>query len=177
MMEEQVNKEEERNHIQNPINLNVNAIFIELCKEVNVNKINVATKLAIEENRKKEEKTDKELVPEKYSEYLDIFSKEKVALFPESKPWDHKIEMKEGFKPKSFMIYNFTLAEQLELDKFLKENLDTEYFFYFFIFFDHQNLPWHHHSLLFLRKMENSDHAKIIITLTIGQSKTPILYH
>ena len=43
-----------------------------LDKEIGINKINVATELAIEENRKKIEKTDKELVPEEYHEYLDI---------------------------------------------------------------------------------------------------------
>ena len=30
--------------------------------------------LAAEENQKKEEKTDKELVPQEYHEYLNIFS-------------------------------------------------------------------------------------------------------
>ena len=35
--------------------------------------------------------------------------------------------MKEGFEPKSFKSYNLTPAEQLELDKFLKENLEKSY--------------------------------------------------
>ena len=55
--------------------------------------------LATKENRKKEEKINEELVPQEYHEYLDIFSKEKAAWFPESRSWDHKIEMKEGFEP------------------------------------------------------------------------------
>ena len=38
-----------------------------------------------------------------------------------------KVEMKEGFEPKSFKNYNLTLAEQLELDNFLKENLEKGY--------------------------------------------------
>jgi Reverse transcriptase (RNA-dependent DNA polymerase) len=80
--------------------------------------------LAIEENSKKTDKTDKQLVLVEYHEYLDIFSKEKAHCFPKSRPWDHKIEMKEGFKPKSFKNYNLTLAEQIELDKFLKKNLE-----------------------------------------------------
>jgi hypothetical protein len=32
--------------------------------------------------------------------------------FPKSRPWDHKIKMKEGFEPKLFKNYNLTLAEQ-----------------------------------------------------------------
>ena len=35
--------------------------------------------------------------------------------------------MKEGFEPKSFKNYNLTLEEQVELDKFLKENLEKGY--------------------------------------------------
>ena len=94
---------------------------------IDVNKINVATELAIEENRKKEEKTNKELVPKEYHRYLDVFSEEKAAQFPKSKPWDHKIEIKEGFEPKLFNNYNITLAKQIELDKLFKENLEKGY--------------------------------------------------
>ena len=47
--------------------------------------------------------------------------------FPKSKPWDHKIKMKEWFEPESFKNYNLTLAEQIKLDKFLKENLEKGY--------------------------------------------------
>ena len=35
--------------------------------------------------------------------------------------------MKPDFVPKSFKTYNLTPAEQIELDKFLKENLDKGY--------------------------------------------------
>jgi hypothetical protein len=35
--------------------------------------------------------------------------------------------MKEGFEPKLFKNYNLTPAEQIKLDKFLKENLEKEY--------------------------------------------------
>ena len=127
-IEEQPDKEEWKTRTRNPINKNINAIFMELLdKEIRINKINVATELAIEENKKKTGKTDKELVPKEYHEYLDVFNEEKAARFPESKPWDHKIGMKEGFEPKSFKNYNLTLAEQLELDNFLKENLEKGY--------------------------------------------------
>ena len=40
---------------------------------------------------------------------------------------NYKIKMKPGFKSKSFKTYNLTLEEQIELDKFLKENLDKKY--------------------------------------------------
>ena len=42
----------------------MNMILLELMNEtIDVNKINVATELAIEENRKREEKMDEELAP------------------------------------------------------------------------------------------------------------------
>jgi hypothetical protein len=42
--------------------------------------------LAIEENSKKQDKMDKQLVPAEYHEYLDIFSEEKAHRFLESRP-------------------------------------------------------------------------------------------
>ena len=58
----------------------MNTIFMELLdEEMEINKISIATKLAIEDNKKKTEKTDKELIPKEYHEYLDVFSEEKAA--------------------------------------------------------------------------------------------------
>ena len=127
-MEEQPDEEEWKNQTKNPINEDTNVIFMELLdEEMENNKRNIATELAIEDNKKKTEKTDEELIPKEHHEYLDVFSKEKAARFPEYKPWDHKIEMKEGFKPKSFKNYKLTPVEQLKLDNFLKEILEKGY--------------------------------------------------
>ena len=90
-------------------------------------KTNLAMDMAIENNLKKQEHMVEEMVPKEYHEILNVFSEEKAARFPESKEWDHKIDMKEGFEPKSFKNYNLTLEEQIELDKFLKENLEKGY--------------------------------------------------
>jgi hypothetical protein len=103
-------------------------VYIKLLEtDVWIHKTNIATELAIEKNSKKTDKTDEQLVLAEYHEYLNIFSEEKAHRFPESRPWDHKIEIKEGFEPKSFKNYNLTLAEQIKLDKFLKENLEKGY--------------------------------------------------
>jgi hypothetical protein len=51
--------------------------------------------LAMEENSKKMDKTDEQLVPAEYHKYLDIFSEENAHRFPESRPWDHKIKRKD----------------------------------------------------------------------------------
>ena len=58
---------------------------------------------------------------------MDIFDEEKADRFPDEQVWDHKIELKDGFVPKSFKNYNLTPAKQIELDKFLKENLEKGY--------------------------------------------------
>ena len=113
--------------------------------------------MAIEENLKKKELPITELVPPEYHEFLDVFDEEKANWFPESKKWDHKIDMKEGFEPKSFKNYNLTPEEQVELDTFLKENLEKDTF-------DHLNPLWHHHSSLSRKKMESFDLARIINT-------------
>jgi hypothetical protein len=127
-IEEVVDDDKPKNRTTLPLKEEKLGVYIELLEtDMWICKTNVATELAIEENSKKQDKTDEQLVPAEYHEYLDIFSEEKAHRFPESRPWDHKIEMKEGFEPKSFKNYNLTLAEQLELDKFLKENLEKGY--------------------------------------------------
>ena len=90
-------------------------------------KTNLAMDMAIEANLKKKEVPTTELVPLEYHEFLDVFDEEKANRFPESRKWDHKIEMKEGFEPKAFKNYNLTPEEQIELDTFTKENLEKGY--------------------------------------------------
>ena len=125
--------------------------MIELLEEKTwINKTNVATELAIKENDKKKEKTNEELAPEEFHDYLDIFNEEKAHQFLEPQPWDHKIEMKEGFEPKLFKNYNLTLTEQIELDRFLKKKATS----------DHLNHLWLLHSFLSTKKTENFDPAK-----------------
>ena len=67
---------------------------------------------------KKEVLPLEEQVLKEFHEYLDVFSEEKAARFPEPRTWDHKIEMKDTFIPKSFKTYNLTPQEQIELDEF-----------------------------------------------------------
>jgi Reverse transcriptase (RNA-dependent DNA polymerase) len=127
-IKEVVDNEEPKNRTTLPLKENKLGVYIELLEtNVWIHKTNITTELAIEEKSKKTDKMDEQLVPAEYHKYLDIFSKEKAHRFPELRPWDHKIEMKEGFEPKSFKNYNLTPAEQLKLDKFLKENLKKGY--------------------------------------------------
>jgi RNase H-like domain found in reverse transcriptase/Reverse transcriptase (RNA-dependent DNA polymerase) len=127
-IEEVVDDEEPKNRMTLPLKENKMGVYIKLLEtDVWIHKTNIATELAIEENSKKTDKTDEQLVQAEYHKYLDIFNEEKAQRFPDTRPWNYKIKMKEGLKPKSFKNYNLTPAEQIELDKFLKENLKKGY--------------------------------------------------
>jgi hypothetical protein len=86
----------------------------------------IAMELAIKENEKKADLPVEKLIPEDLHDFLDVFDN-KANRFPESNVWDHKIDMKEGFEPKSFKNYNLTPEEWKELDKFLDEHLEKGY--------------------------------------------------
>src|SRR5271155_753398 len=123
----ELNEEEYKTHTQNPIEENKTDILIELLNTLEQDKVWINMKINGAENKKKEDIPITELVPQEYHTYLDVFNEEQANRFPNSRPWDHKIEMKEGFEPKSFKNYNLTPAEQTKLDKFLKENLEKGY--------------------------------------------------
>src|SRR6202522_798015 len=131
---EEIDDEEEfKTHTLNHLDKDDLSILIRLMdsmepEEVWINaRTNIGTELAAEENKKKEGTPIEKLVPEEYHEYLDVFDEEKANRFPEERSWDHKIEMKEGFEPKSLKSYNLTPEEQIEQDKFIKENLEKGY--------------------------------------------------
>jgi hypothetical protein len=78
-IEEVADKEETKNRTTSPLKEDKMGVYIELLEtDVWIHKTNIAMELAIEENSKKIKKTDKELVPEEYHKYLNIFNKEKA---------------------------------------------------------------------------------------------------
>jgi plasmid maintenance system antidote protein VapI len=126
-MEEVLNEEE---HLNQPTNASDKILleYLGMENEVWINlKENLATKLASEANQKKPDLTPEQLVPREYHNNFDIFDEDKANRFPNTRPWDHKFEMKSRFEPKLFKTYNLTPEEQVKLDKFLKENLDKGY--------------------------------------------------
>ena len=90
-------------------------------------KTTTSNEFHLQHDEKKADLPIEKQVPPEYHEYLDVFDEQKADRFPSSRIWDHKIEMKPDFVPKSFKTYNLTPAEQIELDKFLKDNLDKRY--------------------------------------------------
>jgi hypothetical protein len=131
-MVEEIDEDEELNRTRNPaLENDVLLAYMDDIEENNEVWINAKTSNSIEFHLQHDEKKDnlplEEQIPKEYHEYLDVFDENKADRFPESSPWDHKIELKEGFQPKSFKTYNLTPEEQTELDKFLKENLEKGY--------------------------------------------------
>ena len=64
-------------------------------------------------------------IPPHLRDFHKVFSKESFDDLPESKPWDHAVELIPDATPKSCKVYPLTASEQKELDVFLKENLES----------------------------------------------------
>ena len=133
-IEEEKDEEEQRNGPMNPLSDDEPSIIVPLLDlenefaEIWLNtKTTTSNEFHMKHDEKKKDLPIEEQIPPKYHEYLDLFDEAKAARFPKSRVWDHKIEMKPGFEPKSFKTYNLTPEEQIELDKFLKDNLDKGY--------------------------------------------------
>jgi len=58
-------------------------------------------------------------------EFDSVFSKESFNALPESKKWDHAVELIPGENASNCKFYPLAQMEQKELDQFLKENLET----------------------------------------------------
>jgi hypothetical protein len=79
-----------------------------------------------ETNPEKKKSLD-DLLPNAYHEYRSVFEKEVSERFPESRPWDHAIDLKPDFILKDCKVYPLTPTEQTKLDEFLEENLQKGY--------------------------------------------------
>ena len=132
-MEEVEDEEEHLNFTQRPLDKDdLSEIIATITGEMDYGtwinaKQTKSTEIQSEINLKKKDLPLEEQIPKEFHEYQDVFSEEKAARFPEPKKWDHKIELKDTFVPKSFKTYNLTPEESIELDKFLKDNLDKGY--------------------------------------------------
>src|SRR4051794_40170873 len=74
---------------------------------------NMATKLAIEAEMKKEKKTTEEIILVHYYDFIkDVFSKESFDKLPPRKPWDHMIKLVPGAQPIAYNIYPLSSEEQ-----------------------------------------------------------------
>ena len=64
-------------------------------------------------------------IPDYLHQFESVFSKNSFDVLPDSKPWDHAVELIPGAKPSGCKVYPLAPSEQKELDTFLEENLST----------------------------------------------------
>ena len=74
-----------------------------------------------------EPRTLEQIVPEYLIDLKGVFKKAKAEHFPESRSWNHAIDLKEGFKSRDCKVYLLSPREQTTLDEFLDENLCKGY--------------------------------------------------
>ncbi|GBE77937.1 hypothetical protein SCP_0108190 [Sparassis crispa] len=72
-------------------------------------------------------KTVEELVPNYLHDLKSVFEKKAAERFPETRPWDHAIDLKPDFIPRDCKVYPLSLKEQGAMDDFLEENLRKGY--------------------------------------------------
>ena len=67
-------------------------------------------------------------LPDEFKRHAALFSDEEAKLFPSSRPWDHKIELKDEAPDKfNCKMYLLSLKEQKAEDKFIEKNLEKGY--------------------------------------------------
>jgi len=79
---------------------------------INVISHSIEFTVKYEEPDKQEKKPIEELVPPEYHKYLKVFSEQAANQLPERRAWDHKIDMKPDFIPKSSKIYPLNPEEE-----------------------------------------------------------------
>ncbi len=63
------------------------------------------------------------ILPRRYHEFLDVFSRKDADTLPPHRPYDHAIKLKEGLQPPSTALYGMSRDEILELRRYLDDNL------------------------------------------------------
>jgi hypothetical protein len=85
----------------------------------------ISTRLAEAANNYRLTDSFKDIVPTHYHQFKQVFLKESFDELPAHKKWDHVIELIPGTKEFSTKLYPMSPSEQMELDKFLDENLKS----------------------------------------------------
>jgi len=97
------------------------------CHTISVHKTTTATELAAQATDQTKH-TWQEQVPEPYHQFGKVFSDEESTRFPESRPWDHAIDLlPEAPVTLNCKVYPLAEGQQDALDKFLEEHLNKGY--------------------------------------------------
>ena len=63
------------------------------------------------------------LVPRRFWKWKKVFGKVELERMPVQKPWDHAIELKEGFVPRKGKVYSLSRDEREEVQVFVEDQL------------------------------------------------------
>ena len=96
-------------------------------KEEEVNKVTFAQQMALKAHNPDKVLT-LETLPEEFKRYTKVFSEEEAKKFPPSRPWDHRIKLKEN-APDCIngKVYPLPPAHTKALDEWIDQNLDKGY--------------------------------------------------
>lgn len=94
-------------------------------REEIIRRVTTSSELAQAANAAKPKQHWKNIVPSRYHEFADIFTKEGFDELPPHRPWDHAIELKPGSEPRDCKVYPISPNEDQALRDFIEENLKT----------------------------------------------------
>ena len=91
-------------------------------------KLRVATQTKASQLAEQNQTKTTPQLPKEYQRHAQVFSEQRAQRFPESRPWDHAIELKKD-APSTLpgKIYSLTQSEQKALQEFIKEHLQKGY--------------------------------------------------
>jgi hypothetical protein len=90
-------------------------------------RINVSTELAIQQEKQKEKKSWRQIVPKEYHNFEDVLTKKEFDQLPLNRPWDHAIELwPDAVASVKGKVYPIDSKCEEELQKFLNKNLSTK---------------------------------------------------
>src|SRR6266545_1655314 len=92
-------------------------------------------------------------IPEEYHEFVDVFSQAKADMLPTHRPYDLKIDLKEGAELPLSRMYSLSQTKIQALHEFLNENLH--------IGFIYPSKSVHGAPILFIKKKDGSLHLCI----------------
>ncbi len=101
-------------------------LVVHMEEEMIIRAMHHANDLAVAAHAEKLKKMFKEMVPEHYHSFQDLFSKENFDELLKRKPWDHAIELvPNATSTMDCKVYPLNRNEQEQLNKFLDENLES----------------------------------------------------
>ena len=106
--------------------IQINRIAQDL-EDIEINVKTSSSHIIAQTHGTKQEDDPRKVVPKEFHQFLKIFDKKASECFPSSRPWDHKIDLKNTFKPVSMKPYRLSPTEEQELNKFIDKNLEKGY--------------------------------------------------